>query len=165
MKYTLDGNRGTYWEADTKTPVLEVDFGKELTFNRLLLQEFIEKGQRVKQFVVEYFDNGNWQKLDEQTTIGYKRILRFPEVTASRLRIRITDAWEAPCLAEIQVFKAETPLDAPVITRNKNGEVKLVCSNKDASIYYTTDGKEPQPGVSLVTSRLFRQTVIGLLKR
>ena len=35
-----------YWEADTKTPVLEVDFGKELTFNRLLLQEFIEKGQR-----------------------------------------------------------------------------------------------------------------------
>jgi len=26
--------------------------------------------------------------------------------------------------------------------------VKLVCSNKDASIYYTTDGKEPQPGVS-----------------
>lgn len=125
LKYTLDGNRGTYWEADTKTPVLEVDFGKELTFNRLLLQEFIEKGQRVKQFVVEYFDNGNWQKLDEQTTIGYKRILRFPEVTASRLRIRITDAWEAPCLAEIQVFKAETPLDAPVITRNKNGEVKL----------------------------------------
>ena len=148
LKYTLDGNRGTYWEADTKTPVLEVDFGKELTFNRLLLQEFIEKGQRVKQFVVEYFDNGNWQKLDEQTTIGYKRILRFPEVTASRLRIRITDAWEAPCLTEIQVFKAETPLDAPVITRNKNGEVKLVCSNKDVSIYYTTDGKEPQPGVS-----------------
>ena len=39
--------------------------------------------------------------------IGYKRILRFPEVTASRLRIRITDAWEAPCLAEIQVFKAD----------------------------------------------------------
>ena len=26
--------------------------------------------------------------------------------------------------------------------------MKLVCSNKDASIYYTTDGKEPQPGVS-----------------
>ena len=24
----------------------------------------------------------------------------------------------------------------------------MVCSNKDASIYYTTDGKEPQPGVS-----------------
>ena len=28
LKYTLDGNRGTYWEADTKTPVLEVDLEK-----------------------------------------------------------------------------------------------------------------------------------------
>lgn len=45
------------------------------------------------------------------------------------------------------MFKAETPLDAPVITRNKDGEVKLVCSNKNAFIYYTTDGKEPQPGI------------------
>ena len=35
LKYTLDGNRGTYWEADTKTPVLDVDLGKDLTFPRL----------------------------------------------------------------------------------------------------------------------------------
>ena len=74
---------------------------------------------------------------------------------------------EAPCLAEIQVFRAEISAGCSQITRSKSGEeVKLVCSNEDASIYYTTDGKGPQPGVSpFVTSRLFRQTVIGLLKR
>lgn len=155
MKNALDGKRKTYWKAETKTPVFELDFGKEITFNRLLLQEFIEKGQRVKQFIVEYLNAGEWKPLDKQTTIGYKRILRFPEVKTSGLRIRITDARAVPCLSEVQVFKAETPLDAPIITRNKNGEIKLTCSDKEASIYYTTDGKNPEQGVSLSYQRPF----------
>ena len=37
LKYTLDGNRGTYWEADTKTPVLEVDFGKRINFQPFVI--------------------------------------------------------------------------------------------------------------------------------
>lgn len=155
MKNALDSNRETFWKAEIKTPVFEVDFGKELSFNRLLLQEWIEKGQRVKRFIVEYNKDGKWQQLDEQTTIGYKRILRFPEVKASRLRIRITDAWAAPRLAEIQVFRADTPVDAPVITRNKKGEVKLTCNNKQALIHYTTDGKNPVPGINPVYQSSF----------
>lgn len=149
MSRALDGKGDTYWEAKSKAPVWEVDFGKTLTFNRLLLQEYIEKGQRVKHFIVEYFENGEWHQLDEQTTIGYKRILRFPEIKASRLRIRITDSWATPCFSEVQIFKADTPLEIPEITRNKKGEVKLSTSNKNALIYYTIDGKEPKPNVSL----------------
>ena len=45
LKYTLDGNRGTYWEADTKTPVLEVDFGKELTSTVCYCKSLLRKGK------------------------------------------------------------------------------------------------------------------------
>ena len=143
LRCLLDGNRESYWVADTKTPVVEVDFGKKLRFNRLLLQEYIEKGQRVKAFTIEYWKDGKWIVLDTQTTIGYKRILRFPEIVSSRLRICVKDSRDIPYLSEIQIYLAETVPDAPVISRNQKGEVSLTCSDSNAAIFYTLDGKEP----------------------
>lgn len=57
--------------------------------NVVQLQEDISKGQRVEKFLVEAFSEGRWQALGEGTTIGYKRMLRFPEVMADSLRLRI----------------------------------------------------------------------------
>lgn len=144
IRHLLDNNRKTYWQAETVTPVIEVDFGKELAFNRLMLQEYIEEGQRIKKFSVSYYSGGQWLPLEQQTTIGYKRLLRFPEVKASRLRLQVLDAWAAPRLAEMQLFYAQTPLDAPIISRNKEGLLKL-SANKNALIYYTLNGQEPNP--------------------
>ena len=139
----IDGNANTYWEALQTTPVIEMDFKKELTFNRIMLQEYIPQGQRVKAFVVEYYHQGKWNPLAQQTTIGYKRILRLPETTASRIRIQITDALAVPQIAEVQVFYAETQLDKPVIRRKQDGNVSIVSSSKNAAIYYTIDGAVP----------------------
>lgn len=138
-----DGKRETCWTAGSRTPVIEFDFGGTLTFNRLLLQEYIEKGQRVKHFMVEYYHDGQWHALADQTTIGYKRLLRFPETKAERLRVRVIDAWDVPCLSEIQLYYADTPLDEPVIRRGQDGSVRLFCTDHESSIYYTTDGTEP----------------------
>ena len=135
LRCLLDGNRESYWVADTKTPVVEVDFGKKLRFNRLLLQEYIEKGQRVKAFTIEYWKDGKWIVLDTQTTIGYKRILRFPEIVSSRLRICVKDSRDIPYLSEIQIYLAETVPDAPVISRNQKGEVSLTCSDSNAASF------------------------------
>jgi alpha-L-fucosidase len=69
-----DDNYDTYWTLpdDTKNANLEVDFGQETSFNRLLLQEYTPLGQRVKSFVLEKENNGYWQQIAEGTTIGYK---------------------------------------------------------------------------------------------
>ena len=51
--------------------------------NRMMLQEYIPLGQRVKTFSVEHRKNGKWfpVKLNEETTtIGYKRLLRFETI-------------------------------------------------------------------------------------
>lgn len=140
LKNCIDGREDSYWQAPDLTPVIEIDFKKELTFNRLMLREHIREGQRVKSFKVEAFHEGKWKPIAEETTIGNKRILRLSEITASRLRIAITGALAAPQISEIQLFYAETQLDKPIIKRRKNGMVYIQSANKDAKIYYTTDG-------------------------
>lgn len=59
--------------------------------NLVLLQEDIEQGQRVERFTVELYVNGEWRQVGEGTTLGYKRILRFPETKADSLRLTIRE--------------------------------------------------------------------------
>lgn len=59
------------------------------TINVVLLQEDITKGQRVEAFEVEALVDGQWQPVGQGTTVGYKRLLRFPEVKATQLRVKL----------------------------------------------------------------------------
>ena len=56
-----------------------------------MLQEDITKGQRVESFVVEALTDNGWKEVGKGTTIGYKRMLRFPVVKASQLRVKIDE--------------------------------------------------------------------------
>ena len=58
--------------------------------NTVSLQEDIPHGQRVEEFTVEVLTPDGWTVAASGTTIGYKRLLRFPEVVASALRLRLT---------------------------------------------------------------------------
>ncbi len=106
----LDHDPSTYWATDDDVveASMVVDFGGEVTFNRFLVQEHIELGQRVRKFRVDAMVNGNWQNIASETTIGYKRILRFPDVTASRLRFTIDDARSCPAISKVQVFHGKS---------------------------------------------------------
>ncbi|HEY5326523.1 MAG TPA: alpha-L-fucosidase, partial [Mucilaginibacter sp.] len=88
----VDNNKDTYWATDdnVKTASLTIDLGKPTTFNRFLVQEYIRLGQRVKAFTVEALVDGNWKEIANATTIGYKRILTFPSVRATKVRLNIT---------------------------------------------------------------------------
>jgi alpha-L-fucosidase len=56
--------------------------------------------------MVQYWDGKDYKLLDEQTTIGHKRILAFPTITSSRIKITITEPKAAPVLSEIGIYKA-----------------------------------------------------------
>jgi alpha-L-fucosidase len=90
-KNLTDGDFGSYWAAPEhdRTASLVLKFGSETNINRLLLQEYIPMGQRVRAFTVEYWKDGSFVELDRQTTIGYKRILTFPAIKTSQVRIRM----------------------------------------------------------------------------
>lgn len=106
----LDADYDTYWATDDEvlTASVELDMGARQTFNRLLLQEYIRLGQRVAAFNVEYWDGDKnvWSPLTEATTIGYKRILRFPSVTTSKVRINITASLACPVLNNLEIYNA-----------------------------------------------------------
>lgn len=103
---TTDGNPETYWATDdgvTKAAI-ELSLGGDKTVRYILLQEYIKLGQRVKAFNVEVFSEGQWHNVANATTIGYKRILKIDPVTASKIRINITDAKAAPLISNIAVY-------------------------------------------------------------
>ena len=85
---------------------LGVDLGAPVTFDRIMIQEKIELGQRVKAFAVEAWDGQGWKPITEATTIGYKRLLRVDQVTTSQVRLVIQDSRAAPAISEFGLFKA-----------------------------------------------------------
>lgn len=144
VQNVVDGNKNTYWATadDVKTADLEFTFDKPTAVNRILLQEYIPLGQRVKAFTVEAKVDGNWQTVATETTIGYKRILRIKTVVASALRIKITDSKSNIVISNIQAYNAPLFVRAPEVQRDKNGDVTLK-SEEGNVIYYTVDGSKP----------------------
>jgi alpha-L-fucosidase len=141
----VDGIKSTYWATDdnVKQASLTIDFGSPTKFNRFLVQEYIRLGQRVKAFNVEAWVDGNWKELVKATTIGYKRILRFPSVTATKVRFSITDSKSCPVIANIGVYNAPQILTPPSIIRNQSGEIKIIPADDESVIYFTLDGTVP----------------------
>lgn len=103
--------------------------------NVVLLQEDITRGQRVEEFTVEACVDGVWQSVGKGTTIGYKRMLRFPDLEAEALRIRIVGTRLEAHICNVAAYYAE-PLeerreaaswnDLPRSTWNKISDQPLI---------------------------------------
>ncbi len=105
--HLLDGKTSTCWTTTGQDTTATLDFtlAGTKTFDVLLLQEDIRIGQRVEKWTLESEDGGQWKTITEGTTIGYKRLLRFPPVTTTRLRLRILSSRLNPTLAEFGLYK------------------------------------------------------------
>ena len=151
-KNVIDGDKNTYWatDDDVKAASILFEFDQPTAINRILLQEYIKLGQRVKAFTVEAKVDEKWVTVASETTIGYKRILRINRVTASALKINITDSKASPVISTIQAYNAPTLVRIPEIERDKNGKITMKAEDGN-SIYYTLDGTNPT-----VKSKLYK---------
>ena len=75
--------------------------------NLAMLQEDITKGQRVEAFTVEALTDNGWKEVGKGTTIGYKRMLRFPAVNANKLRVRIDECRLTAYVSQVAAYYAE----------------------------------------------------------
>lgn len=115
-KAITDGKWDTYWATDPHVLNATVEFHLQRTekVNRMMLQEYIPLGQRIKSFIVEYNVNDEWLpvKLNEETTtVGYKRLLRFETISTNKLRVRFIDARGPLCINNIEAFYAGETID------------------------------------------------------
>lgn len=75
------------------------------SFNVVRLREQIEFGQRVNAFRLEAWQNGNWQRFGQGTSIGICRLLRLKQaVTTTRLRLSLTSPVE-PLISEFGLYR------------------------------------------------------------
>ena len=104
----VDGDKETYWTTDEgqTLAILEVDWGIDKTFNVAMLSEYIKVGQRVEEFGLEAWSNGAWKEFARGTTIGYKRLLRFDNISTRKVRIKILRSRVCPTISEFGLYYA-----------------------------------------------------------
>ncbi|KAJ4759338.1 Alpha-L-fucosidase 1 [Rhynchospora pubera] len=96
----------SYWSPKEGSPewVLYLNLGKSISFNVLQLQEPIQMGQRVIRFHLDAIVDGEYKTVINGTTIGYKRLLRFPSVETRFVRLIIDEARADPLISFIGLF-------------------------------------------------------------
>ena len=70
----------------------EFDIGGPRTFNVAMVKEDLRQGQRVEAFAFDIWDGKDWVETARGTTVGWKKLLRFPPVTAAKVRVRVLRA-------------------------------------------------------------------------
>jgi len=164
--FLLDQSRYTYWATDDNVtkPELVIDLHQPKTFNVIRLRENIKLGQRIEGAAVDAWTNGEWREIATVTSIGANRLIRLPNnITASKVRLRITASPVCIALSDFGLFKEPVHLTAPLISRDKDGVVSISTSAPVAAIHYTTDGTEPTLQ-SPVYSKPFSLTNGGIIK-
>lgn len=164
----IDDDWDTYWATDDdyNFGTISFSFNKPVKMNRVVLQEYIALGQRVKDFYMEGELNGKWFKInpfDTLSTIGYKRIVRFNTVELDKLIIYFEESRGPLCINNIEAYCAPILLTEPAISRNYDNIVTIESSDNEADIYYTTDGSNPDEN-SLLYDKAFVFNKKGIIK-
>jgi alpha-L-fucosidase len=104
----IDLHPTSYWMTDEgiESATLEFQLPKEQTFDRLMLQENIGVGQRIEAFRLEVWSGNAWKTIARGTTVGYKRLLRFPAVTSEKVRLLIDSSRTSPTLSSFGLYKS-----------------------------------------------------------
>lgn len=106
IRSMLDNKDATYWTTKGKdtSATLEFKLPPSTSFDVIMLKENIRIGQRIEKFVLEYKDGAEWKTVTEGTTVGYKRLLKFPPVKTDAVRLRILSSRLNPTLSEIGLY-------------------------------------------------------------
>lgn len=96
----------TYWAPEENQPdwILYLDFQEYVSFNVLQVQEPIQLGQRISEFHLDILnERREWKRVISGTTVGYKRLLRFPKVQTQGLRFVVDKSRADPLISYLSI--------------------------------------------------------------
>ncbi|KAL7153949.1 hypothetical protein ABFS83_04G201900 [Erythranthe nasuta] len=129
----------SYWAPNGSISewILYLDFEEVVTFNVLLLQEPIQMGQRIIEFHLDFLnEGGEWEVVTGGTTVGYKRLLLFPSVKASRLRVVIDESRADPLVSYLGIYFDPFSISGQVSKIFNGSEVLQQTTRRNSSSYY-----------------------------
>lgn len=160
-KETLDDNMESFTVLSDKNPELIYTLAKPVKINRFVIQEAVStNGERIEKHALDAWIDGQWKEIAHATNVGYKRILRFPEVTSDKFRIRILESRATPIISNVAAHYAQGRPPQLVFNRSVDGMVAIAPSksefgwkphgedilknlNTNFQIHYTLDGSKP----------------------
>ena len=77
---------------------------EEKVISRIVIQEDIEKGERVREYIIDCFTDGSWKTVAKGTCIGHKRIEIIEAQSVSKIRLRLTEAMDRPIIKNFSVY-------------------------------------------------------------
>lgn len=103
----LDNNKKTYWAVNdnSKTASLTFQLKTQSTFNCMEIKEFIRLGQRIQSFTIEVEKDGKWNQVFRGSTVGSKKLAKFDDVTASKVRITFSNSLDCPVIESVRLYK------------------------------------------------------------
>ena len=102
----LDGRPDTFWaaKAPATQSVVELELPQKESISVVLLQEPIQIGQRIEAYHIEAEEAGTWRTIAQGTTIGHKKLDRFPPVETQRIRLHIDKSLATVALATAGIY-------------------------------------------------------------
>ena len=106
----IDNKISTMCPFKTKlNNVIEISLNENKIVDIFKISENINLGQRVKKFRLEALVNDIWVTIEEGTTIGSKRLIKFDPIEIKKLKFTIIDSKDIPMISEIGIYKSYEP--------------------------------------------------------
>ncbi|MEY3991076.1 MAG: hypothetical protein RI985_2157, partial [Chloroflexota bacterium] len=101
-----DNNRATYWvpAAIDSRPHITVRFAQPTAINVIDIREYLPLGQRVDAFVVDAETANGWQSIISAQSIGNRRLIRCDGITATAVRIQISQSSALPAIQSLGIY-------------------------------------------------------------
>lgn len=103
----IDNKISTMCPFKTKlNNVIEISLNENKIVDIFKISENINLGQRVKKFRLQALVDDNWLTIEEGTTIGSKRLIKFEPIEIKKLKFTIIDSKDIPMISEIGIYKS-----------------------------------------------------------
>lgn len=155
--------------VDASQPI-NIELPRETVINRILIQEPVHNtGERIERLAIDALTPDGWQEIATTTNIGYKRIVRFPDIATSQIRIRVLSSRLTPYISKISAHRYDARPPQLAVTRQSDGTVSIAPAMQDfgwktygnnpsdalsagSTIHYTLDGSTPTAQSTVYTA-------------
>ena len=87
--------------------MLELELTEAAMIDQVVLMEDIAYGERVRQYILEIYADGEWKEIVQGTAIGHKKIDALTPINVEKMRLRLTESVANPIIRKFAVYSSQ----------------------------------------------------------